>query len=1239
MASLEAAIARIHSRTGSIAGVGVLVHGRKVITCAHLLGVPERMDSARSEPAVTLDFPLVMPGHTLRARISTLRPDLDVAGLVLEDDPPSSAEPIGLIEVEELWGHRFRAFGFPDGMDEGVWATGVIQGRQASGWLQIEDRNNTGYFVCRGFSGSPVWDEALQGVVGIIVASALPATMRTGFIIPSEQLIEAWPEVRHALGSAYELGLRKVYLSAPSSLAEYRRALDKALRRKGYGISVPELSGVTRGRAAEASLASMASCDVFVAVLPRSPETGLSGQERRLIEDEYSLAREFGLERLIYVVDEGRAGRSGSEIESARANALGPVWSEIVSSAVPFANANADTLALEVMRQLTLLAQVRLDFQIRSLRAKVVDQGIAQRVLRRGQRIGTLLPIDMAHRFKDRLGALTLLAKHLADSSVRLISVLGRSGIGKTALVSRILGDLEKGDLTGQGRSLEAQVEGILYLTSRSTGLGLDRIYADLGRLVSHPSSTDLSDRWAARDVPLEEKIDYLLGKLQTGIYVIVLDNLEDYLNADGSLMQEGLRLFVEKCLTRQSGVRLLVTSTRELLIEPGVLHAVRKVDLRDGLAEEDAVALLRDLDPQGNLGLREAADDELRRAARLTRGIPRALEVVAGILARDSTASLSGLLGDGQLLGEQIMEGWITKGYRHLGEDERRVMEALSVLDKPTGMVGIAFVLHPWFPGIDVRASLRRLAKGYFVYVDRGTSEYSLHPLDRDFAYGQIAATDASEYTQENLELRAADYCAMIRKPRVNWMSIDDLTPQLDEFTHLVRARSFGGACALLHEIDFDFLLQWGHYSLLIEMRERLVGEAMAKNLEADNLGSLGRVYYTRGDVGKAVALYQKALVISRQIEDRELEGLWLDNLGIAHYTLGRMDQAVGFYVEALGMARAMRDRRHEGAVLGHIALARRFGGYVEDAERLYREALDIARELGDRRYEGINLGSVGTVYLELGKIEKARRLYAEALAIAREVGDRRREEVWLGHLGIVQVKLKRPDRAIGYLDQAISLSNEIGDLRHRVNWLSSLGDAYALRGQGEQSADRYKEALRIARNIGYRPGEAVQLHALAKTCLGSKRFGKAAQYCGEILAMEETRVGYKASLVLGIVRLIERDQRARATFVDAVRRCKELIDRSAGVFEPHYKLAASLVGVAACDPLWGAPADRAELAAPAIAEYRKAVGICSVAGVIEDALFDFEMIRAGGVEGIEQLIELLRHESAVRAPGLVED
>ncbi|KUM95145.1 hypothetical protein AQI88_18210 [Streptomyces cellostaticus] len=220
-ATLGAALLRISDVHGGPRGVGFLVTDDLAFTCAHVvsaaLGLPDRVQpSAAAEVAV--DLPLAhapaapgpsAPGtpadpgpvsvHRARARIAHWVPaqdsgagDIAVLQLV---SPLPGARPVRLVEADDTWGHPARAFGFPAGRPGGAWHSGVLRDRQAGGWVQADLGASGGYRVTGGFSGSPVWDDELGGVVGMITvaeAGEPPAS----YLIPAGTLLAAQPGLR-----------------------------------------------------------------------------------------------------------------------------------------------------------------------------------------------------------------------------------------------------------------------------------------------------------------------------------------------------------------------------------------------------------------------------------------------------------------------------------------------------------------------------------------------------------------------------------------------------------------------------------------------------------------------------------------------------------------------------------------------------------------------------------------------------------------------------------------------------------------------------------------------------------------------------------------------------------------------------------------------------------------------------------------------------------------------------------
>lgn len=205
--AFKSAIARIYHSSGAVVGAGFLVADGHLLTCAHVvtaaLGLPTTTAEAPTD-ALELDFPLIAPGQKLKATVVFWRPvqvepalspqeGEDIAGLMLEGSPPEGCEPVRLVAASDLWNHPFQIFGFPNQRNEGIWASGVIRADLANGWVQIEDIKAQGHPVQPGFSGAPVWDEQVEGVVGMAVAADKKRDeTRTAFMIPAAILSQVW---------------------------------------------------------------------------------------------------------------------------------------------------------------------------------------------------------------------------------------------------------------------------------------------------------------------------------------------------------------------------------------------------------------------------------------------------------------------------------------------------------------------------------------------------------------------------------------------------------------------------------------------------------------------------------------------------------------------------------------------------------------------------------------------------------------------------------------------------------------------------------------------------------------------------------------------------------------------------------------------------------------------------------------------------------------------------------------
>ncbi|MEG4201394.1 CHAT domain-containing tetratricopeptide repeat protein [Microcoleus sp. Pol12A5] len=295
----------------------------------------------------------------------------------------------------------------------------------------------------------------------------------------------------------------------------------------------------------------------------------------------------------------------------------------------------------------------------------------------------------------------------------------------------------------------------------------------------------------------------------------------------------------------------------------------------------------------------------------------------------------------------------------------------------------------------------------------------------------------------------------------------------------------------------QFQAALQSWQQALIIyrEIKNRQ-GEGRA-------LGNLGSAYFYLGDYAKAIEYAQQWLAIAREIKDRQNEGKALGNQGIAYLSLGDYAKAIEYAQQLLAIAREIKDRQSEGAALGTLGSAYRNLGDYAKAIEYAQQWLGIAREIKERQSEGKALGSLGNAYLSLGDYAKAIEYQQQSLAIAREIKNRQSEGVALRNLGIAYFSLGDYAKAIEYQQQSLAIAREIKDRESEGAALGNLGYAYLSLGHYAKAMEYQQQSLAIAREIKDRQGEGVVLGSLGSAYLLLGDYAKAIEYAQQVLAI----------------------------------------------------------------------------------------------------------------------------------------
>jgi tetratricopeptide (TPR) repeat protein len=890
-----------------------------------------------------------------------------------------------------------------------------------------------------------------------------------------------------------ERGALRVFLSHTSELRQHPpdgsfvAAAERAVSRAGEAVLDMAYFTAREDKPAAYCRQQVERASVHVGIIGLRYGSPVRDEpELSYTELEFQTATEQGLPRLIFLLDEGTslpipAGMlldSDPELQSRQREFRARVKDAGVTVQLVRSPDQLELLLFQALKELPRQTELRIDFGLQRERQPAEKPAVRQ------ARFVNPPPMTAPSWFQDRHVETQIIGEFLRDDGLRLLTVVGRGGVGKTAMVCRLLKALEDGRLPDDGGELA--VNAIVYLSPVGVHpITFPNLFADLTRLLPNAQAQQLQLLYRDPQQTPERLMLTLLEEFPDGCIIVLLDNLEDIIDpATLAVSHAGLNAALGELLTApEHGIKVIATTRlvpRGLLLRrPG---RSKRLDLDEGLPAPEAIKVLKGMDGDGALGLRDASAELLAGACERTRGFPRALEALAAILAADRDTSLPDLLTAAQnVVPDEIVEVLVGEAFERLDPLGQQVMQALAIYAVPVPPVAIDYLLQPFQPAINSGPVLSRLVNMHFARRDAG--RYYLHQVDRDYAVNRVPpgrreGQDAGPgaFTRYALQARAADYFERTRTPRDTWRSLDDLAAQLAEFELRCANSDYDTAATVLNGIDFD-LQKWGHYRLAVDMHERMRGRLADPGLQMATASALGSSYLVLGQTERAVEHYQQALTIARETGIRRNEGALLDKLGTIYRLLGQTGQAVEHSRQALAIARETGDRIAEGLFLGSHGNSYLVQGQTERAIEHYQEALAIARETGNRGYEGGWMGSLGSSYLVLGQTGRAIEHYQQALAITREIGNRGGEAFWLGNLGECYADLRESERAIEHYQQALAITRETGNRGGEAFWLAGLGNVYRELEQADQAFDYYQQAVEIGEATGH-----VQVQAEAR-------------------------------------------------------------------------------------------------------------------------------------------------------------
>jgi predicted ATPase/DNA-binding XRE family transcriptional regulator len=687
---------------------------------------------------------------------------------------------------------------------------------------------------------------------------------------------------------------------------------------------------------------------------------------------------------------------------------------------------------------------------------------LAQAARRRRRSVGAgigrartaALPVPLTS-FVDRQDDIAAIRGLLQDESVRLVTLTGPGGVGKTRLAIVVAEGLN-GVFSG-GRvfvDLAPLQHSGAVATAIATALG-----------IGEPAG------------PLAESVRRYVGERPL---LLVLDNYEHLLDAAP---------VVSDLLHGTAGLKALVTSReplhvqgeREYLVSPLRLPGASGDEREDVAHPGGAVRLFVERATAVDVDFRLTTENAPTIAAICRRldGLPLAIELAAARTKLLPPAELLARLG--------LRLPFLTGGNRDLPERQRTLRDAIAwsydLLDldeqglfRLLGVFAGGFTLEaaewvsrgfsdpqpPTPDTLDLVASL--VDKSLVWRVEGGTgARFAMLETIREYALERLREDEQRE--RETRRAHGAYFLALAEDARRGLVG-----PEQESWLARLDAEDGNLRAALNWTLDhgapeealrFASALwrYWSPRGRLADGRywlERALARAGAERApattRADAHNALGNLLGDCGEYALARHQYEESLALRRSHGDADGVAGALNNLGLIAMWLGDYDESTRLHRESLEIRKRRQDRFGEALSLSNLG----------DVKLALRE-FEAARELQEAalRLRGAIQDSVGSAYTHynLGEIARLEGDLAEA---RRELDESLRRFEMLGDLlGIAYAEWSLADvasregdvvRAADLLERAMETRTEIGDQRGFVECLEALGSISMRAGMAEE-------------------------------------------------------------------------------------------------------------------------------------------------------------------------------------------
>jgi DNA-binding SARP family transcriptional activator/predicted ATPase/uncharacterized protein HemY len=240
---------------------------------------------------------------------------------------------------------------------------------------------------------------------------------------------------------------------------------------------------------------------------------------------------------------------------------------------------------------------------------------------------------------------------------------------------------------------------------------------------------------------------------------------------------------------------------------------------------------------------------------------------------------------------------------------------------------------------------------------------------------------------------------------------------------------------------------------STLEEVQAQL-GQVNDADQHSTALVYLAITHYYAGDYDRATALADESLRASEQTGNREGIAFALNFRGSCAKAKGDYAEARAAFDAAYRAYEALEDGIGAAMALNNLGNLEQATGDYEAAQRHYQRCSELFKTHDHLHGAATTLANAGRLAVRQGHFDDARRMLSESLELKRSINDRRGMAVALVTLGDVATKTGAHAEAHAHLTQALTLAEQAGDLKLALDALVAVAALDLALGRREAAA-----------------------------------------------------------------------------------------------------------------------------------------------------------------------------------------